>query len=147
MVAHFNPTGVILDPCKGKGVFLDYLPPNTLWCEITEGRDFFAWDKPVDWVISNPPYSMTRPWFKHSYKVASNLLYLVPLRNVFSGYGFIKEIYDFGGIKEIRAYGTGGRLGFPMGNAIGAMHIQRSYRGPTIISFYDDQKEVEVYGT
>lgn len=131
MVDHFKPVGSVLDPCKGKGVFLDYLPEGSDWCEITEGRDFFGWTKPVDWVVSNPPYSLTRPWFRHSYEVAQNLLYLVPLRNVFSGYGFIKEIHDFGGIVAIRVYGTGGHLGFPMGNAVGAMHIQRAYDGPT----------------
>ena len=135
MVAHFNPQGAILEPCKGAGVFLKYLPPTTDWCEIQEGRDFFLYDKHVDWVISNPPYSLTRKWFLHSYKIADNLLYLVPLRNVFSGFGFVKEIYQFGGIKEIRLYGTGGSIGFPMGNAVGAFHVQKAFTGDTKFSF------------
>lgn len=135
MVDHFRPTGRVLDPCKGKGVFLDYMP-GAEWCEITEGRDFFDWREDVDWVVSNPPYSLTRKWFEHSFTVATNLLYLVPLRNVFSGYGFIRNIYDFGGIKAIRNYGTGGTLGFPMGNAVGAMHIQKDWDGPTDWSFF-----------
>ena len=134
MVSHFAPSGRILEPCKGKGAFLEHLPKDTAWCEITEGVDFFEWQDPVDWVIINPPYSLTRPWFRHSYEVAEHLCYLVPLRNVFSGYGFVREIYDFGGIVEIRHYGTGGSLGFPMGNAIGAFHIQRGYRGDTKMS-------------
>lgn len=137
MVRHFQPAGTILEPCKGEGVFLDYLPDDTLWCEITEGRDFFDWTEPVDWVISNPPYSMTRKWFRHSYGIADHLLYLVPLRNVFSGYGFVREIHEFGGIRELRTYGTGGRLGFPMGNAVGAFHIERGYTGETTFSFFD----------
>ena len=49
----------------------------------------------------------------------------------------VREIHEFGGIREIRTYGTGGRLGFPMGNAVGAMHIQRGYRGETAFSFHD----------
>jgi len=137
MVRHFAPTGRILEPCKGEGVFLDYLPDGTEWCEITEGRDFFDWTEPVDWVISNPPYSLTRKWFRHSYEIADHLVYLIPLRNVFSGYGFVREIHEFGGIREIRTYGTGGKLGFPMGNAVGAMHVQRGYRGETAFTFYD----------
>lgn len=68
--------------------------------------------------------------------MADNLLYLVPLRNVFSGFGFIRNIYDFGGIKAIRNYGTGGTLGFPMGNAVGAMHIQKGWTGPTDWTFF-----------
>jgi len=148
MCSHFAPSGVVLEPCKGKGVFLDYLPPGTAWCEIAEGRDFFAWTEHVDWSVSNPPYSLTRQWFKHSYKVADNLLYLVPLRNVFSGFGFIREIYDFGGIAAIRMYGTGSTLGFPMGNAVGAMHIQRGYTGDMRFSFATQGKTlIEVFAT
>jgi hypothetical protein len=109
--------------------------PGADWCEIREGKDFFQWTQPVDWVVSNPPYSMTRDWFRHSYEVAQNLLYLVPLRNVFSGFGFVKEIHEFGGIQAIRLYGTGGSIGFPMGNAVGAFHIVRDFKGKTEFSF------------
>ena len=41
IVEMFNPQGKILEPCKGEGAFLKYLPEDTLWCEITEGKDFF----------------------------------------------------------------------------------------------------------
>lgn len=140
MVNHFQPVGRILDPCRGLGVFTDAMP-TAEWCEITDGRDFFDWTSHVDWVVSNPPYSLTRPWFKHSYAVADNLLYLVPLRNVFSGYGFLREIDEYGGIVEIRVYGTGGKLGFPMGNAVGAFHIQRGYVGATQFSYFDQAIE------
>lgn len=137
MINHFAPSGTVLDPCSGEGAFLDKLPKGSLWCEISRGVDFFKWTRHVDWVIGNPPYSLTRKWFEHSYLIADHLLYLVPLRNVFSGYGFIRDIYQFGGFREIRTYGTGGRLGFPMGNAVGAMHIERGYRGPARFTFYD----------
>ena len=141
MVQHFGVTGVVLDPCRGKGAFHDLLPDGSPWCEIEEGVDFFDWSAHVDWVIGNPPYSLTRKWFRHSYGIADHLLYLVPLRNVFSGYGFLREIAEYGGIPEIRVYGTGGRLGFPMGNAVGAFHIQRGYVGATQFSFYDDEPD------
>jgi len=137
MLRHFQPCGTVLDPCRGKGAFADRLTPGSPWCEITDGVDFFSWQQPVDWVVGNPPYSMTREWFRHSYTVADNLLYLVPLRNVFSGYGFLREIYEYGGLVSIRLYGTGGRLGFPMGNAVGALHIRRGYTGAADLTFYD----------
>lgn len=130
MLDHFRPTGTILDPCRGHGAFYKALP-DPEWCEITEGRDFFDWASHVDWIIGNPPYSISRAWLRHSYTLADNILYLLPVRNVFSGYGTIREVRDFGGIPEIRLYGTGGRCGFPMGNAIGAVHFQRGYTGPT----------------
>lgn len=135
MVNFFQPSGIILDPCKGSGVFLRFLPSGTKWCEQSEGKDFFTWSSPVDWVVSNPPYSKTREWFRHSYRIAQNLLYLVPIRNVFSGHGFIVEIYRFGGIRHLRFYGTGNGLGFPMGNAIAAFHIERGYKGDISTSF------------
>jgi hypothetical protein len=153
MVRHFKPTGLVLDPCRGEGAFTDALADYGLlpwlrveWCEADEGRDFYDWTDPVDWVIGNPPYSMTRQWFRHSYGIAENLLYLVPLRNVFSGFGFVREIYDFGGIIEIRVYGTGGKLGFPMGNAVGAFHIQREFQGLTRFSFFRDDHEQNLQG-
>lgn len=138
MVEHFQPNGVILDPCKGRGVFLDYLPSDAMWCEISEGRDFFQWTSPVNWVISNPPYSLTRPWLRHSYKVAENIAYLVPYRNITSGYGLLAEMREYGWMKHVRVYGTGGKLGFPMGNAIVAIHVQRGYSGDTGFSFFSE---------
>lgn len=135
MVNHFRPEGRILEPFKGGGVFTDLIP-HADWCEIDEGRDFFAWSDPVEWIISNPPYSKTRECFRHGYRIAANVVYLVPLRNVFSGHGFVVELHQTGGIVEIRCYGTGSRLGFPMGNAVGAIHWKRGYAGPTRFSFY-----------
>ena len=139
MVEFFTPAGRILEPCKGDGVFLKFLPTNSEWCEIDDGKDFFEWSDNVDWVIGNPPYSKTRDWFRHSYSIADNIVYLVPVRNIFSGFGFIREIYDFGGIKHLRNYGTGGRCGFPMGNAVASMHIVKNYTGPVFVSFYGEK--------
>lgn len=138
MIDHFDPAGVVLDPCRGLGAFHDLLPEGSPWCEITDGSDFFDWTTPVDWVIGNPPYSLTRKWFAHSYTIAEHLVYLIPLRNFFSGYGFVRDLHEWGGIREIRCYGTGGRLGFPMGNAVGAIHAQRGHGGSTDFTFYDD---------
>ena len=138
MVAHFAPTGRKLEPFKGTGVFLRYMP-DAAWCEIDENRNFFDWHDPVDWIMSNPPYSLTRSCFRHAATLAENIVFLVPLRNVFSGYGFVREILDYGGIREVRLYGTGGRLGFPMGNAVGAVHMERGYRGQT--AWTDHAKE------
>ena len=140
MLTHFQPTGRVLDPCRGRGAFHDLMPEGSPWCEITDGRDFFGWTEHVDWVASNPPYSIIREWLRHSYTVADNVLYLLPIRSVFSGYGTLREIQSYGGIVAIRLYGTGGRCGFPMGNAIGAMHIKRGYRGATTWTHQSDDE-------
>ena len=43
MVQFFKPSGRILEPSKGEGVFLKYLP-GADWYEITEGKDFFNYN-------------------------------------------------------------------------------------------------------
>ena len=135
IVQWFKPSGRILEPCKGFGAILQFLP-GADWCEITEGKDFYAWNEPVDWIISNPPYSDLKNWLVHSFEVALNIVYLVPLKNFFSGFGQMESCREFGWIKHIRVYGTGTRLNFPMGNAIGAMHFRRGYWGETSWSWY-----------
>jgi hypothetical protein len=135
MVAWFQPNGRILDPCKGEGAFVN-LMPEAEWCEITEGRDFFAWHESVDWVISNPPYSLLREWMRHSFLISENILYLIPADRYFRAWGFIKETYEWGGLKHIRWYDSGAKLGFPMGNPIAALHWKKGYRGPVGFSFY-----------
>jgi hypothetical protein len=147
MVDHFQPSGVVLDPCRGKGAFADLLPGGSPWCEISDGVDFFAFTEHVDCIIGNPPYSLTRPWFRHSFTIADRAIYLVPIRNVTGAYGFWEEIYRFGGIQELRVYGTGGKLGFPMGNAIGAFDMVRGYSGPIGLSFYEHPASVVHQGS
>lgn len=139
LVAHFKPTGVILEPCKGQGAIHRFLPHDALWCELDEGRDFFDHKTPVDWIISNPPYDQTRPFMRHAFSIAQNVVFLVPARNVFSGYGTVREMHGWGGMAELRWYGTGAKLGFPMGNAIAAIHWKRDHKGDTRQTFYEDE--------
>ncbi len=56
IVKHFKPSGRVLDPCRGPGAFWKHMP-GAEWCEIEEGRDFLEWTQPMDWIVSNPPYS------------------------------------------------------------------------------------------
>jgi len=130
MIRFFDPSGVVLEPFRGTGVFTS-LCPSWKWCEIDEGRDFLDWTESVNWIMSNPPYSKLRKVWNHAATLSENIVFLIPLRNYFSGYGFIEEGLAYGGIKHIRLYGTGSRLGFPMGNAIGALHWKQGYTGPT----------------
>jgi len=137
MVKHFSPTGKILEPCSGDGVFLKYLPADTEWCEIEKGRDFFAWHNQVDWIIGNPPYSIFNIWLRHSFTIAENIVYLIPLNKVFNDFGMLKDILSYGGIVECLAVGRGEKINFPMGYAVGAVHFQRGYKGKTDITMYE----------
>jgi hypothetical protein len=139
MVAYFKPSGRILEPCRGGGAFMRHLPPDALWCEITENRDFFDWRAAVDWIVTNPPYSLTRPFLRHAFTVSDNVVFLLPARNIFSGYGTLRECAGWGGMAAIRWYGTGAKLDFPMGNAIAAIHWQRGHQGVIRETFYEDE--------
>lgn len=134
MVEFFMPTGRILEPCKGDGVFLDFLPPHAEWCEVQEGRDFFAWAEPVDWIIGNPPYSSFGKWIYHAMAIAENIVYLAPSAKPFYSEKLFDKMLQWGRIKHIRVYGSGNKLSFPIGFVIGAIYFQKDYHGPMYTS-------------
>lgn len=138
MIDHFKPTGKILEPCKGMGSFTDHLP-NCDWCELDEGKDFFEYSTKVDWILSNPPYSLIRKFILHSFEMCDNIVYLIPVWKAFNAINLQYSLRDYGGIKEIRWYGGGGKLGFPMGNGIGAVYYKRNYDGPIYTTFYGEK--------
>jgi hypothetical protein len=128
MVSYFQPVGRILEPCKGDGVFLRYMP-SADYCEISEGKDFFKWVEPVDWVMGNPPYSAFGKWILHAMAIAENVVYLVPCAKPFYSEKLFREMQFWGKIKHMRVYGSGSKLGFPIGFCIGAIHFQKNWFG------------------
>lgn len=136
MVKFFQPSGTCLDPCAGENVFFSQLPAGSDWCEISRGRDFYAWQTPVDWIISNPPYSHYAAWVRHSMTIAQNIVYLVPLYKLFASNTFLGEVFAWGGITHIRRYGTGSQWGLPFGHALAAIYYQKNYTGDTAWSTF-----------
>lgn len=136
MISHFHPSGTVLDPCRGGGVFFDNLSEPKLYCEIDDGVDFFSFHDKIDWIISNPPYSIFDPWLDHSLTLANDIVYLIPVNKILSSMPKMRKIYAYGGIAEIRYYGTGREAGFPFGFPVGAVHIKKNYNGPIQISWY-----------
>jgi hypothetical protein len=139
VVQWFQPYGKVLDPCKGNGAFLQFMP-GADWCEIREGRDFFAWTEQVDWIVSNPPYSIFSKFMRHSMTVARNIVYVIPVNKVYNSDRTMREIWDWGGVPEIHVIGPGAALKFPIGFCIGAVHFQRGYRGSTQVTFREREK-------
>ena len=65
-----QPSDRVLDPSRGGAVFYDNLPECIKdYCEITEDKDFFKYDKPVDIIVGNPPYSLWNKWLEHTIKL------------------------------------------------------------------------------
>lgn len=125
--------GKVLDPFKGKGAFFEQIDiEGKDWCEIDEGRDFFDYTDKVDWIISNPPYSILDEVLEHSFEIADNVVYLVPLSKVFTSLRRIRGILGYGNIKEIHIL-SAGKCGFPFGFPACAIWFQKGYDGKTII--------------
>jgi hypothetical protein len=134
IIEHFNPTGITLEPCRGSGSFYNNIKGKKDWCEIDEGKDFFNYDKKVDWIITNPPYSIYDKFLLKAFEVADNIVFLVPLAKAFKSQKIDKEIEKYGGLKEIVMLGSGGKIGFPFGFPCGCLYYKRGYKGDVKIT-------------
>lgn len=56
----FEDGDKVLEPFRGEGSFYNNLPTNVEkdWCEIVDERDYKDYNKPIDWVVSNPPFRL-----------------------------------------------------------------------------------------
>jgi len=145
MVSYFNPFGkTVLEPCKGEGAFMRAFEKygiNADWCEIDEGKDFYEYDKKVDWIITNPPYSQLTKFLVKSLSVADNVVFLC-LANAMFFTARIRTIHRAGfGVKEI-VYVNPPEKPWPrFGVPIAMVHLQRNYKGSCKI-VYDYCDEV-----
>jgi hypothetical protein len=136
MVEYFYPEGRILDPCRGENKVFTNILPNADWCEIKEGVDFFECKKQYDWIIGNPPYSIFNHWIKYSYKIATNIVYLLPTFKIFNALSLARLYRDNGGIKHIRLYDVGKKIEWGRSRPIVACWFQKDYDGDTSYSYY-----------
>lgn len=131
----FPIKGLVLEPCKGEGAFMKYLPPDTMWCEITDGKNFYDF-KPfpngvrIDWIVTNPPYSDFDRFLDHSFELADNVVLLVPIAKIMKSMGTLKKVFAYGGIVSCQFLG-GGQAGFPFGFPVGIYHFKKDYKGQT----------------
>jgi hypothetical protein len=134
IVTHFNPDGVMLEPCAGKLAFVDAMfkqPGYTAvcYCEIDKGSDFFKWTQPVDWIITNPPWSQFRQFLKHSMELADNIVFLA-LLNAWFMRARMKDVQDAGfGYVEALLLDTPPKPWPQTGFQLAAVHIKRGYTG------------------
>lgn len=135
IINFFKPSGKCLDPCCGSGEFLRHLPVGSDWCEIREGKDFFNYQNQVDWIIGNPPYSIFVDFLRHSFRLAKNVVYLVPTNKIFQSFKIMDQIDEYGGIKAMVVYGGGQRIDMPFGFSVGVFHFVKNYNGKTRIVF------------
>ena len=129
-VRHFNPQGKGLDPARGGGAFYNAFTTDKDWCEIAEGRDFFTYTEKVDYIMTNPPWSLMRRFLNHSYEIADNVYFLVTLGHCFT-HARLTDAKNAGfGIKELCCCKTPKDGVWPTtGLQLGMCHWKRGWRG------------------
>ena len=129
IIDYFNPKGFVLEPCKGTGSFYNLFKGDKDWCEIKQGKDFFNYNKKVDWIITNPPFSIFDEFLLKAFEIADNIVFFCPLVKTFKGKKLDQKIQEYGDIKEIIHMGTGSQHGFPFGFSVGCIYYKRNYKG------------------
>lgn len=141
IVSHFQPTGRILEPCKGAGAFVRAMP-SCEWCEIDEGKDFFAQgyrQGQFDWIVTNPPWSQFRPFLAQSMWAADNVVFL-SLINAWFMRARVSDMRAAGfGLVEVLMLDTPPKPWPQTGFQLAAVHAKRGHRGPTIFSDENDR--------
>jgi hypothetical protein len=87
MICRLLPlSGRVLDPCRGQGAFYNLFPSHCekLWCELDEGVDFFDFGEPVDWIVSNPPWSKIKDFMDHAMTIANNVIFLITTNHAYT---------------------------------------------------------------
>jgi len=151
IVAHFKPSGVFLEPCKGEGAFITALyrwqakatpmgkcspVQRTEWCEIKENRNFLNPHFHVmkaNYIITNPPWSLIRPFLQRSMQIADNVVFLLTINHLWTK-ARVRDIREAGfGMKEILLCDMPKE--FPQsGFQLGAVHLQRGWKGDIKLS-------------
>lgn len=129
IIEHYKPTGFCLEPCRGTGNIYNLLPSPKDWYEITEGKDFLECKQKVDWIITNPPYSIYDFFLEKCFDVADNVVLLVPIAKAFKSLRIENLVDSFGGLKEIWLIGSGTKCGFAFGFPTGCLYYKRNYYG------------------
>lgn len=132
IVSYFQPIGRILEPCAGDGHFLQHLP-DAEWCEIKRGRDFFSYDQRVDWVLTNPPWSQIRPFLEHAFRIADHVVFLMTINHAWTKARLRIARNNSFALRTLLMVDT--PACFPQsGFQLGAVHYQRGWSGPVILS-------------
>lgn len=136
VLVHFahliEPQETIMEPFKGGGAFYnrlqEYSQHPVKWCEIDEGIDFFKTEEKVDWIVTNPPYSIFKEVLPKCLEVADNSILVIPVNKLLSSVPRLMDIKRAGhGIKEVYYLGSGRQLKFPFGFPVAAIHIQKGW--------------------
>ncbi len=135
IIDHYQPSGRMLDPSKGGGAFYDQFPPGeTFWCELQEGRDFFAFHEKMDWIITNPPWSKVMDFLIHGMEISDNIVYLLTINHMTTK-ARMRKIYGEGfGFKEIYGVKQPKENWPASGFQLAAVHIKKGWNSSCVFT-------------
>lgn len=137
IINYFNPQGSILEPAAGDDVFFNlFTNKEKFRCEIKDKLDFFNWNKKVDWIITNPPYSIYDLFLEKAFSIADNVVFFVPIAKAFKSNKVQQMVINYGGLKEIVYMGGGSKHGFGFGFPVGCLFYKKDYLGDCKISYH-----------
>ena len=87
IVEYINPTGIVLEPCRGDGSFTSIFDEKNIpyeWCEIKDGVDFFDMKySNANWLITNPPFSKITKFIQKTIELQiPNIALLVTINTI-----------------------------------------------------------------
>lgn len=137
IIAHYTDRfdGSILDPARGQGAFFGQFPRHLdrHWCELTDGRDFLNCAEPVDWIMTNPPWSRLRDFTRHAMTLAQNIVWLLPIVNLTTK-ARLRDLDEFGfGIAELLLIDTP-KFWPQSGFQLAATHLKKGHTGAWQVS-------------
>src|ERR1700722_13174170 len=148
IVGHFLPQiiGRVLEPCEGGGAFTRAFAAHGLTdvtaLEIARGSNFLRFDGKVAWIITNPPWSLAKQFLQHAYRVADDIVFLITLHHIFDLRSRIADMEGAGfAIKEVLLCKTPDRPWPQSGFQLGAVHLQRGYRGTITWGWLEDSQD------
>lgn len=125
-----------LEPCYGTGSFYNALceegVKNLDFCEIDFGLDFFDYDKKVNWIITNPPYSCYDAFLQHCFELADNVVFLIPLSKLVSSMGRLRTYKKYGGVEKMYIL-SASKCGFPFGFPCVFVYFKKGYSGHLVV--------------
>lgn len=126
MEEHFpnHRNSKLLEPFAGEGAFLSRYDSMD-WCEIDKGVDFLDYQGKVDWIITNPPYSVFDVMLEKMLQVSDNIAMVIPYNKLMCSMPRLMDIKRAGkSITHVRYLGSGRQMKFPFGFPVALIIIE-----------------------
>lgn len=147
----------VLEPSCGNGaiskVLKEFGIKKVIENDISRGQDFLEYDgQKVDWIVTNPPFSLTQEFIKKGKEISDNILLLLPLSYLHGKQRYDEiytdEDYKLKGVYIFTRYPLLGDELRPDGKYKTGMmvyawfHFKRGYGGESTIQWIDNNSDI-----